>query len=152
MDNPSHTEKRSASLSIGDLCQRAGVTRRRVRYYIQRGLLPRPHGQGRGARYSDEHVYRLEQIKPLADQGMSARLIDAARVLRPSARRLEFSREAAPDTLARQQVAGFIQILIERQASPLSLSQERQLLIELRGHCEEFLTAASVAKLPRAGG
>lgn len=141
MVNPRPLSGDVASLSIGDLCERAGVTRRRVRYYIQRGLLPPPTGRGRAARYGEDHVYRLEQIKPYADQGMSARLIDSTRVLPPANRIDEISRTLGPDTLARQQVAGFIQILVDRGASPLSLSQERELLNQLRNHCQRFLSA-----------
>lgn len=141
MDNPSLGSGDVVSLSIGDLCERTGVTPRRVRYYVQRRLLPPPTGRGRGARYGEDHVYRLEQIKPYADQGMSARLIDSTRVLPPANRIDEISRAVGPDTLARQQVAGFIQILVDRGASPLSLSQERELLKQLRSHCQRFLEA-----------
>jgi DNA-binding transcriptional MerR regulator len=139
MVNPRPTSSDVTSLSIGELCERAGVTPRRVRYYVQRRLLPPPTGRGRAARYGEDHVYRLEQIKPYADQGMSARLIDSTRVLPPANRSDEISRPVGPDTLARQQVAGFIQILVDRGASPLTLSQERELLKQLVGHCQRFL-------------
>lgn len=46
------------------LCEAAGVTPRTVRFYVQQGLLPSP-GLGAGARYTAEHLQRLELIRRL---------------------------------------------------------------------------------------
>jgi DNA-binding transcriptional MerR regulator len=54
-----------ASIDLNDLCQRAGLTVRTVRYYIQQGLLPAPAGRGPGAHYDRGHLERLELIKRL---------------------------------------------------------------------------------------
>jgi len=59
-----------ASYSIGDLAAAAGVSRRTVRFYVQRELLPPPEGLGRGARYTDRHLARLLQIKGWQEQGV----------------------------------------------------------------------------------
>ncbi|HOC18296.1 MAG TPA: MerR family transcriptional regulator [Vicinamibacterales bacterium] len=56
--------------SIGELAVAAGVSRRTVRFYVQRGLLPAPEGLGRGARYTDAHLARLLQIKGWQEQGV----------------------------------------------------------------------------------
>jgi hypothetical protein len=61
----------SGSYSIGELAERAGVSRRAVRFYVQRGLLPEPVGVGRGAHYTDEHLRRLKEVKELQLRGMS---------------------------------------------------------------------------------
>ncbi len=52
------------NLSLTELCERAGVTPRTVRYYIQQGLLPSP-GSGRKARYAREHLLFLQAIAAL---------------------------------------------------------------------------------------
>lgn len=52
-------------LSIGELAQRAGVTRRTIRYYVEIGLLQPPAGSGKAAVYGTEHLERLELIKEL---------------------------------------------------------------------------------------
>ena len=52
-------------LSIGELAQRTGVTRRTIRYYVEIGLLPPPAGAGKAAVYGPEHLERLETIKEL---------------------------------------------------------------------------------------
>ena len=56
--------------SIQALADRAGTTRRTIRYYVQRGLLPRPEGGGRGHYYTEEHLRRLAIIKKWRRQGV----------------------------------------------------------------------------------
>src|SRR4051812_35609824 len=50
------------SLELNQLADRAGVSPRTVRYYIQQGLLPAPE-KGPGAHYGAEHLDRLLLIK-----------------------------------------------------------------------------------------
>lgn len=45
-----------------------GFPRRRVYYYVCRGILPRAHGRGVYAYYSDEHVRILNEIREAQDQ------------------------------------------------------------------------------------
>ncbi|MCR3921207.1 MAG: MerR family transcriptional regulator [Firmicutes bacterium] len=52
---------------IGELAEKAGVTRRTIHYYLGRGLLPSPDGAGLGTTYSDEHLQRIMLIKKLQD-------------------------------------------------------------------------------------
>jgi DNA-binding transcriptional MerR regulator len=53
-----------------ELADRAGVSRRTVRYYVQRGLLPAPAGLGRGKHYGASHLARLLQIRELQAAGV----------------------------------------------------------------------------------
>jgi DNA-binding transcriptional MerR regulator len=55
--------------SIEELATKAGVSRRTVRYYVQRGLLPAPYGLGRGRHYGEEHLAALLQAKMLQERG-----------------------------------------------------------------------------------
>ena len=57
--------------SIGELAAQAEVSRRAVRYYIQRGLLPSPHGAGRGSYYDEAHLTRLLELKEAQRAGAS---------------------------------------------------------------------------------
>jgi DNA-binding transcriptional MerR regulator len=51
------------NLGLSELCERAGVTQRTVRYYIQQGLLPMP-GAGRDSRkYDAAYLDRLQLIR-----------------------------------------------------------------------------------------
>jgi DNA-binding transcriptional MerR regulator len=56
--------------SIAELAELGGVTRRTVRYYVQRGLLPTPLGTGRGPHYTAAHLERLMHIRRLQETGV----------------------------------------------------------------------------------
>ena len=61
--------------SVGDLAELGGVSRRTVRYYVQEGLIPSPHGLGRGAHYDAEHLERLLRVKAMQERGMTLEAI-----------------------------------------------------------------------------
>lgn len=63
-------------LSIGELADAAGLSRRAVRFYVQQRLLPAPEGRGRGKHYDPSHLQRLKQIADLQTSGHS---LDAIR-------------------------------------------------------------------------
>jgi DNA-binding transcriptional MerR regulator len=58
-------------LGIDDLCRLTGLTRRTVRFYIQKGLLEKPFGEKKGAWYSQGHLERLVRIRQLSAAGLS---------------------------------------------------------------------------------
>jgi DNA-binding transcriptional MerR regulator len=63
-------------MTIGELGDTAGLSRRAVRFYVQQGLLPPPLGAGRGAYYEPAHLDRLNRITELQAAGHS---LDAIR-------------------------------------------------------------------------
>jgi len=70
-------------LDLTELADRAGVSIRTVRYYIQQGLLPKPAARGPGAHYKEEHLDRLLLIKRLQREHLP--LAEIRRVLESSA-------------------------------------------------------------------
>jgi len=60
----------SKTYSIGELAEMAGVSRRTVRFYVQRGLIPPPAGLGCGRHYGEAHLTRILQIRELQRQGI----------------------------------------------------------------------------------
>ena len=64
------TEK-EAEYSIKELAEHADVSRRTIRYYIQRELLPAPAGLGRGKHYRQYHLDALLEIRDLQEEGLS---------------------------------------------------------------------------------
>jgi DNA-binding transcriptional MerR regulator len=58
-------------LSLVDLAKETGLPGRTIRFYIARGLLPRPMKGGRAAAYGPEHRTRLEEIQQLQKQGLT---------------------------------------------------------------------------------
>jgi DNA-binding transcriptional MerR regulator len=71
-------------LSIGELAERAGVTRRTIRYYVEIGLLQPPAGAGKAAVYGTEHLERLELIKSLQAYRLSLEEIRGRLAGKPS--------------------------------------------------------------------
>ena len=55
-------------LDLLELADRADVSPRTIRYYIQEGLLPSPEAKGPGAHYRKEHLDLLQIIKRLQQQ------------------------------------------------------------------------------------
>src|SRR4051794_12534964 len=54
-------------VTIQELADRAEVTTRTIRYYVEQGVLPPPE-RGRPAEYTEEHLTRLALIKRLKEQ------------------------------------------------------------------------------------
>ena len=56
--------------NIETLAKLAGLTRRTIRYYVQKGLLEPPEGGGRGSYYTDAHLEQLQKIQKWSEQGV----------------------------------------------------------------------------------
>jgi len=59
------------TFGLDDLAAFTGTPVRTVRFYIQEGLVPRPLGLGRGARYGPEHLEALLAIRRWQAEGRS---------------------------------------------------------------------------------
>ncbi len=64
-------ESASGTFSVNELCLLAELPLRTVRYYIQQGLVDRPHGEKRGAWYDRHHLEQLLQIRKWSAAGLS---------------------------------------------------------------------------------
>jgi DNA-binding transcriptional MerR regulator len=59
-----------ASLSIGELARRTGVSTRTIRYYEELGILPRPERTDGGTRrYPREYIFYVEGARTLKELG-----------------------------------------------------------------------------------
>jgi DNA-binding transcriptional MerR regulator len=65
----------SEAMSIGDLADAAGLSRRAIRFYVQQRLIPPPLGRGRGRHYDRSHLERLRRIGELQSAGHSLEAI-----------------------------------------------------------------------------
>src|SRR6476659_1175576 len=65
----------SSEMSIGELADSAGLSRRAIRFYVQQGLLPTPLGRGRGRHYDGSHLEALRRIAELQSAGHSLEAI-----------------------------------------------------------------------------
>jgi DNA-binding transcriptional MerR regulator len=57
--------------TIDELCSLAGMNKRKVRYYIQKGLVDRPEGTGKAAYYTRTQLEQLLVIRKWKDAGLS---------------------------------------------------------------------------------
>lgn len=62
-------------LLIHELAERAGISVRTIRYYIEEGLLPQPSYQGKYSYYDLNYLDRLELIRRLKDSYLPLREI-----------------------------------------------------------------------------
>ena len=63
--------------SIGELADKALVSRRTVRFYVALGLISPPQGRGRGRHYTDVHLQEILTIRRLQARGVSLAEIQA---------------------------------------------------------------------------
>lgn len=61
----------SPTYSLADLCILVDLPLRTVRYYVQVGLVDRPDGETRSARYTTRHLEQLLLIKKWSAAGVS---------------------------------------------------------------------------------
>ena len=119
----------STTYDLAELAERADVSVRTVRYYIQQGLLPAPDARGPGAHYGSEHLDRLRLVRrlqrehlPLAEirrrmEGLSAREV----------RELVARKEARPRSSARDYIRGVLsepRTTLKVERPPLHLEAE----------------------------
>jgi DNA-binding transcriptional MerR regulator len=59
------------SYTLNELCTLANLPARTVRYYVQTGLVDRPQGETRAARYGARHLEQLLLIRKWTGAGIS---------------------------------------------------------------------------------
>jgi len=63
--------RQEKKLTINELCSQVCMNKRTVRYYIQKELVDRPEGVGKGAFYSHSHLEQLLSIRKWKAAGLS---------------------------------------------------------------------------------
>jgi len=63
------------TFTLDEIAALAELPRRTVRYYIQSGLIDRPHGVGKGAYYTQRHVEQLLLVRKWQLAGLSLKRI-----------------------------------------------------------------------------
>lgn len=59
------------TLNFEELCSTVDMPPRKVRYYIQMGLVDRPDGLNKGAKYTARHIEQLLSVKKWQAAGLS---------------------------------------------------------------------------------
>ena len=133
-----------SELTVGELTRAAGISRRTLRFYVTRGLLPAPEGRGRGARYTGEHLRLLNEIGRMQDAGLSLSAI--ASVLAGERREADAMQRVVPvsrgnrsralpvSTWVRIEACGGIELHLDtskQNATAAQIHQAQQALAEI---------------------
>ncbi|MDR1727835.1 MAG: helix-turn-helix domain-containing protein [Acidobacteriota bacterium] len=112
---------------LNDLCVLADLPVRTVRYYVQVGLMDRPQGETRAARYGAKHLEQLLLIKKWTAAGVSLERI--RELLHGAPPPVEERRRARGDVEVRSHllVADGLELVIEPGRAGLRPEQVRQL-------------------------
>ena len=65
------TTQEPSDYTLTELCRLIDLPARTVRYYVQQGLVDRPVGETRAARYGAQHLEQLLQIRKWSAAGVS---------------------------------------------------------------------------------
>lgn len=115
------------SYPLTELCSLVDLPVRTVRYYIQQGLVDRPDGETRSARYAQRHVDQLLLIKKWTAAGLS---LDRIRDLLAGSDPQVPARARRPgsiEVVSHLHVADGVELLIEPGRAGLAPEQVRQL-------------------------
>ena len=80
------------TLSIDDLVEASGQSRRNIRFLISEGVVPEPIGERRWARYGPQHLHALKVYSQAKERGISSLEIIKEKISVPSEFKMEFVR------------------------------------------------------------
>ena len=113
-------------LTLRQLSESAEVPARTVRYYIQKGLLPPPDGEKRGAHYSEGHLAQLLRIRQWQDAGLSLDAISGLLMAR-SEPPVAPARPGAVEVRSHLIIADGLELVVAAERAKLTQSQLRKL-------------------------
>ena len=118
-------------LSLQQLSERTEIPVRTIRYYIQRGLVACPHGEKRGAFYTEGHLADLLRIREWQDTGLSLDAI-ADLLQARSHPPLAPSRPGAVEVRSHLIVADGLELMVAPERAGLTQTQLRQLFRQVQ--------------------
>jgi DNA-binding transcriptional MerR regulator len=122
------------TFTLDELCALVEMNKRKIRFYIQKGLLPRPKGTGKGAFYTHRHLEQLLVIRKWKEAGLSLEriqeVIEDEQQLAEPTKPVPPPRTRKPGTVevwSHLIIADGVELHIEPQRSGLSPVQIRAL-------------------------
>ena len=112
--------------SLDELCALSELPKRTVRYYIQIGLVDRPHGETRAAHYTSHHLEQLLLVRKWTQAGV---LLERIGELLAGAPPPVPSRPRGPGTVevwSHQVVADGLEITLEPGRAGMTPEQARE--------------------------
>ena len=118
-------------LSLQQLGDRGETPIRTIRFYIQKGLLPGPEGEKRGAYYTEAHLADLLRIRHWQETGLS---LDAIAGLLQARHEppLAPARPGAVEVRSHLIVADGLELVVAPERAGLTQAQLRQLFLAVQ--------------------
>lgn len=140
----------AASHTLADLCVLADLAPRTVRYYVQIGLVDRPDGETRAARYGARQLEQLLQIRKWTAAGLSLERI--RELLHGEAPPVAPRARAAGSVEVRSHllVADGIEVVIEPGRAGLSPEQVRSFIQGVMAAYQQITQEAAPAQPPQS--
>ncbi len=114
--------------TLDELCTLVDLPKRTVRFYMQMGLVDRPEGLNRGAKYYDRHLEQLLGIRKWQEAGLSLeRIRELLAAPDPDAPPLKPRASGSVEVWSHLLVAPGVELNIEPGQAGLSPEQVRAL-------------------------
>ena len=95
----------SKNFTLDDICALVEMNKRKVRYYIQKGLVKHPVGIGKGAYYTHSHLEQLLAIRKWKEAGLS---LERIQEILSDDQNLDQNRKPIPPPLPKKQ--GYVEV------------------------------------------
>lgn len=125
-------------LSLQQLSERADVPERSIRFYIQKGLMPRPQGEKRGAFYDEGHLADLLRIRQWQEAGLSLDAIGGLLQARGEPVLLQ-ARAGSVEVRSHLVVAAGLELVVAPERAGLTQAQVRQLFHAVQAAYDELV-------------
>lgn len=113
--------------TLSELCALVDMPIRTVRYYVQQGLVDRPEGETRAARYGQKHLDQLLLIKKWTASGLSLdRIRELLAGVTPEVP-ARSKRRGTIEVVSRLHIADGVELVIEPSRAGLTPEQVREL-------------------------
>lgn len=132
------------SYPLSELCALVDMAARTVRYYIQQGLVDRPVGETRAAKYSQRHVEQLLLIKKWTSAGLSLERVRELLAGGEAQVPVRGRRPGSIEVVSHLCVADGVELLIEPGRAGLTPEQVRQLAQGVMALFEQIQTATTM--------
>ena len=113
-------------LSLQQLSEQAEVPERSFRFYIQKGVLPRPQGETRAAFYTEDHLAQLLRIRTWQETGLSLAAIGELLLAKREVP-LAPARVGATEVRSHLIIADGLELQVAPERAGLTQAQIRQL-------------------------
>jgi len=133
-------KKDEKTYTLDELSTVTGITKRNVRYYMQKGLVDRPKGTGKGSYYTQTHLEQLQETRKWKQAGLSLnRIHDIVRGVVKSSKKplppVQRGQNGTFEVWNRSTIADGVELHIDPVRSGLSREQAKALIEKVRRLC-----------------